>query len=84
MSLGILIEDEASRSNWELAEADMRRFWSHRCKVHRYPDKIFIEVGSPVRIRVKMGVDRLKSFCVQARPAISWSLLGKHKRSQVR
>lgn len=79
MALGILIEDEASRSNWELAEADMRRFWSHRCKVHRYPDKIFIEVGSPVRVRVKMGIDRLKSFCVKARPAISWSLLGKDK-----
>lgn len=69
MPLGILIEDQASRENWAIAEEDMRRFWSHRCKVHKFPDKVFIEVGSPVRIRVKMGIDRLKSFCVKARAA---------------
>lgn len=79
MGLGILIEDEASRENWKLAEEDMRRFWAQRCKVYRYPDKIFIELGAPVRIRVKMGIERLKSFCVKARPAISWSLLGKQR-----
>jgi hypothetical protein len=77
MTLGIVIEDEVSRENWKLAEDDMRRFWSHRCKVHRYPDRIFIEVGAPVRIRVKMGIERLKSFCVNSRPAISWSFIGK-------
>lgn len=81
MSLGILIEDEASRENWKLAEDDMRRFWSYRCKVHRYPNKIFIEVGTPVRIRVKMGVERLKSFCIKSRPAISWTLLGQKPTS---
>ena len=81
MSLGIVIEDEASRQNWELAEADMRRFWSNRCKVHRYPDKIFIEVGAPVRPRVKMGIERLKSFCVTARPGLSWSFLGRTRPS---
>jgi hypothetical protein len=47
--------------------------------VHHYPDKIFIEVGSPVRARVKMSVERLQSFCVKSRPAISWSLLGKER-----
>lgn len=67
MSYGILIEEESSRQNWELAENDMRRFWSHHCKVHRFADKIFIELGSPVRIRVKMGIDRLKSFCIKAK-----------------
>ena len=67
MSYGVLIEDDASRANWELAEPDMRRFLSNRCKVHRFPDKIFIEVGSPVYIRCAMTVDRLKSFGVNAR-----------------
>jgi hypothetical protein len=67
MPLAVVIDDAESIKNWELAEADMRRFWSHRCKIYRKPDRITIEVGSPVRIRAKMGVDRLKSFCVKAR-----------------
>jgi hypothetical protein len=71
MSLGIVIEDDESRANWELAEADMRRFWSNRCKIHRFSDKIFIEVGAPVRPRVRMGIERLKSFCVSAQPGLS-------------
>ena len=69
MPLAVLIDDPASVENWELAEADMRRFWSQRCKVYRQPGRVVIEVGSPVRIRAKMGVDRLKSFCVKARVA---------------
>lgn len=67
MPLAIIIDDPASVENWVLAEADMRRFWSHRCKVHRKSGEICIEVGAPVRIRAKMGVDRLKSFGVKAR-----------------
>lgn len=69
MPLAVVIDDPQSIQNWELAEADMRRFWSHRCKVYKRPDRVCIEVGSPVRIRAKMGVDRLKSFCVKARVA---------------
>lgn len=69
MPLAVLIDDERSLANWEYAEADMRRFWSHRCKVFRHPDRVVIEVGSPVRVRAKMGVDRLKSFNVKARVA---------------
>lgn len=69
MPLAVLIDDEESVANWELAEADMRRFWSHRCKVYRKPGTVVIEVGSPVRERAKMGVDRLKSFNVKARVA---------------
>ena len=42
MSYGVLIEDDASRANCD-SEPDMRRFLSNRCKVHRFPDKIFIE-----------------------------------------
>jgi len=78
MCIGILIEDETSRANFELAEADMRRFWSNRCKVHRqFPGKIFIEVGTPVRVRAKMGVERLRSFCVSARVARSTSFTAR-------
>jgi hypothetical protein len=67
MTLAVVIDDPQSMQNWELAEADMRRFWSHRCKVFRSPKQICIEVGAPVRIRLKMGVDRLKSFNVKSR-----------------
>lgn len=67
MPLAVVIDDPASVENWALAEADMRRFWSHRCKIYRRPGEVLIEVGSPVRIRAKMGVDRLKSFGVKAR-----------------
>ena len=69
MPLAIVIDDPQSIENWAMAEADMRRFWSHRCKVYRSPDRVCIEVGSPVRVRAKMGVERLKSFCVKARVA---------------
>lgn len=67
MPLAIVIDDQNSIENWELAEADMRRFWSNRCRVFRKPGMVTIEVGSPVRVRAKMGVDRLKSFNVKAR-----------------
>lgn len=68
--LGILIDDARSLENWPLAEPDMRRFWSNRCKVYRLPkDRIFIEVGAPIRARISMGVERLKSFGVKARSA---------------
>lgn len=67
MPLAVVIDDPASIENWALAEADMRRFWSHRCKVYQKPGEVVIEVGSPVRVRAKMGVDRLKSFCIKAK-----------------
>ena len=67
MPLAVVINDPQSIENWALAEADMRRFWSHRCRVFKRPGEICIEVGSPVRLRAKMGVDRLKSFGVKAR-----------------
>ena len=67
MALAVVIDDPQSIENWALAEADMRRFWSNRLKVYQKPGMVTIEVGAPVRIRTKMGVDRLKSFGVKAR-----------------
>ncbi len=69
MALAVVIEGQGNCANWELAEADMRRFWSHRCKISRFPERIVIEVGSSVRIRAKMGVERLKFFSVKAHVA---------------
>lgn len=65
MSLVVLVESPLT----EYAEAEMRRWWRHRCKKHERAGEVFFEVSYPFRLNGYEGVRRLRSFGVTARIA---------------